>query len=312
MTWNWSFGTFLELVSFKAIKWAQIKGQTWRWSLMNLSSNEQLDSGCVRIGCTFFVAEILLQAKRFQSRSKSASFNKLIMNVSLCISKSDEVKCSKILSTSFKSISTLSLVELTLKFPFIWLVDNGSLRLAEGASWTVKPWLISDWSVLGSILISVNSILFVNGWLGWPIGWRFVSAKMFEEDTLNFDFEFRWFWLLEFTFKFGVEWWLKFILLFANKKRKSYLCRVESKLNSFLIERLWNDWSVKFRSLSVPISSDLSNVLSPQISFGDMVVSIGDTDVPGDVTQDWIESGDCTSEYADSGDRESSLIPVKS
>ena len=32
---------------------------------------------------------------------------------------------------------------------------------------------------------------------------------MFDEDTLNFDFEFRWFWLVEFTFKFGVEWWLK-------------------------------------------------------------------------------------------------------
>ena len=94
--------------------------------------------------------------------------------------------------------------------------------------------------------------------------------------------------------------------------KNPYLCRVESKLNSFLIERLWNDWSVKLRSLSVPISSDLSNVLSPQISFGDIVVSIGDTDVPGDVTQDWIESGDCTSEYADSGDKESSLIPVKS
>ena len=95
-------------------------------------------------------------------------------------------------------------------------------------------------------------------------------------------------------------------------KIQFYLCRVESKLNSFLIERLWKDWSVQLRSLSVPISSDLSNVLSPQISFGDIVVSIGDTDVPGDVTQDWIESGDWTSEYADSGDKESSLIPVKS
>ena len=43
---------------------------------------------------------------------------------------------------------------------------------------------------------------------------------------------------------------------------------------------------MQFRSLSVPISSDRSNVLSPHVSFGDIVVSIGDTDVPGDVTHD--------------------------